>query len=342
MTAQRQAGAPAGHDGKKPRGRLRLGPIVMVAVLATITVKANHLWHGLSVSLGRPSEAQAANNPAANNQAPNNQTGQQQPAPTGAPTQLGASQTSPNPAAPSQTTGQTPAQTAPAQTTSNQAAPNQAASSQAPAGQGAANQAATGQPTAPAQQTAQVQPPAPSGNQPAAGQGAAAPAAGSDATGAANGQDLLAQDQQRKLARDPFNYTDEEVDVLQQLAKRRTELDERARQLDEREALIKAAEQRMDQKMAELKALQATVQDLLKQRNTADEAQLQSLVKIYENMKPKAAAAIFEEMDMDVLLDVVSRMNERKVSPILALVSPTRAKELTYELAERRQMPIPQ
>ena len=45
---------------------------------------------------------------------------------------------------------------------------------------------------------------------------------------------------------------------------------------------------------------------------------------------------------VDVLLDVVSRMNERKVSPILALVSPTRAKELTYELAERRQMPIPQ
>ena len=49
---------------------------------------------------------------------------------------------------------------------------------------------------------------------------------------------------------DPFDYTDEEVDVLQQLAKRREELDLRARQLDEREALIQAAEQRMDQKMA--------------------------------------------------------------------------------------------
>jgi flagellar motility protein MotE (MotC chaperone) len=47
-------------------------------------------------------------------------------------------------------------------------------------------------------------------------------------------------------------------------------------------------------------------------------------------------------MDMDVLLDVVSRMKERKVAPILALVSPTRAKELTYELMQRRQLPIPQ
>ena len=141
---------------------------------------------------------------------------------------------------------------------------------------------------------------------------------------------------------DPFDYTDEEVDVLQQLAKRREELDVRARQLDERAALIQAAEQRMDQKMAELKALQATVEDLLKKRSDAEEAELKSLVKTYENMKPKAAAKVFEEMDMEVLLDVVERMNERKVAPILALVTPTRAKEITFELAQRRQLPISQ
>ena len=325
MSAMQQLpnGKPSGQKPGTRRsilGRFRLTPIIMIAVLATISVKANHLWQGLSVSFGRSSEAQAANNQAGNSQANNNQAGTnqagQQPAnAAGAPTQL----------------GNTPAP----------AAPN-------------------AQP--PSQQTAQVQPPPPAnpatspqantppaGGQPAAGAGTAGNAGAasgsgtSDATnGDGQGQDLLAQEQQRRLARDPFNYTDEEVDVLQQLAKRRAELDQRARQLDEREALVKAAEQRMEQKMAELKALQATVQDLLKQRNAADEQQLQSLVKIYENMKPKAAAQIFEEMDMDVLLDVVARMNERKVAPILALVSPTRAKELTFELAQRRQMPIPQ
>ncbi len=141
---------------------------------------------------------------------------------------------------------------------------------------------------------------------------------------------------------DPFDYTDEEVDVLQQLAKRREELDRRARQLDEREALIQAAEQRMDQKMAELKALQAMVEDLLKKQSEEQEAELKSLVKLYENMKPKDAAQVFEEMDMDVLLDVVERMNERKAAPILALVTPTRAKEITYELASRKVLPLPQ
>ncbi len=141
---------------------------------------------------------------------------------------------------------------------------------------------------------------------------------------------------------DPFDYTDEEVDVLQQLAKRREELEVRARQLDEREALIQAAEQRMDQKIGELKALQAMVEDLLKKRSDEQEAELKSLVKMYENMKPKDAAQVFEEMDMDVLLDVVERMNERKAAPILALVTPTRAKEITFELASRKELPLPQ
>ncbi len=286
---RKSVAASGGKTSRKASGvSIRLIPIVMVAVMATLSVKANHLWQGLSVSIGRPSQAQANNSQAG------------QPAPA-------------------------------AQNAANAA------------GQPAAAPPPTVPPSA-ASQTAQVQPPAPpTGQAPssATAPGAAAPAAAGVASDQA-AQDLLAQEQKRKLVRDPFSYTDEEVDVLQQLAKRRAELDQRARQLDEREALVKAAEQRMDQKMAELKALQATVQDLLKQRNAADEQQLQSLVKIYENMKPKAAAQIFEEMDMDVLLDVISRMNERKVSPILALVNPTRAKEVTYELAQRRQMPIPQ
>lgn len=139
---------------------------------------------------------------------------------------------------------------------------------------------------------------------------------------------------------EPIDFTDEEVEVLQQLAKRREELDLRARQLDEREAMVAAAEQRMEQKMVELRALQTVVEDLLKAQGEAEEEQLQSLVKIYQNMKPKDAAQVFEELDLDVLLQVVARMNERKLAPILGLVSPTRAKEVTYELVQRQTLPF--
>jgi flagellar motility protein MotE (MotC chaperone) len=168
----------------------------------------------------------------------------------------------------------------------------------------------------------------------------AAPASGDVPAPVAEGEAEPAETAAALPEKDPLEYTDEEVEVLQQLAKRREELELRWRQLDEREAMVAAAEQRMEQKMAELKALQTTVEDLLKKRSDEEEARLQSLVKIYENMKPKSAAKVFEELDMDVLLEVASRMNERKLAPILALVSPTKAKEMTYELAQQQSMPF--
>ena len=66
---------------------------------------------------------------------------------------------------------------------------------------------------------------------------------------------------------------------------------------------------------------------------------MQRLVKIYEAMKPKDAARIFDQLDMNILLQVVERMAERRVAPILADMSPKRANELTAEIASRRQMP---
>jgi len=140
---------------------------------------------------------------------------------------------------------------------------------------------------------------------------------------------------------DPFAYSDEEMAVLQSLATRRGELDAREAQIAEREALLAAAEKRMDEKTAELKALQDSIQGLVGQHDEQEREKFKSLVKIYENMKPKDAAKIFEELEMDVLLEVVGRMREQKVAPILAQMQPTKAKDVTFELAQRRQLPVP-
>jgi flagellar motility protein MotE (MotC chaperone) len=151
----------------------------------------------------------------------------------------------------------------------------------------------------------------------------------------------IPKSQYTDLSTDIFDMTDEEIELLQSLAKRREELEQRARDIDEREVLLKAAEQRIDQKITELEQLQAMIEDLLVQHDEQDEAQMQSLVKIYESMKPKDAARIFEELDMEVLLEVVERMKERKTAPILAQMNPERAKAVTLELAQRRDLPIP-
>ena len=141
-------------------------------------------------------------------------------------------------------------------------------------------------------------------------------------------------------AEDPFDLSDEEIILLQQLSKRRAEIDAQARDIEQRGALLAAAEERIEQKMEELRALQAAIQEMLIEHDEQEEAQLRSLVKIYENMKPKDAARIFEQLDMIVLLEVVDRMKERIVAPILAKMNPSKAKAVTLELAQRRELPI--
>ncbi len=151
----------------------------------------------------------------------------------------------------------------------------------------------------------------------------------------------IPEEQISNISTDIFQMTDEELVLLQSLSQRREELEQRAREIDEREVLLKAAEQRIEQRIGELERLQASIEALLVEHDEQTEAQMQSLVKIYESMKPKDAARIFEELDMEVLLEVVERMKERKSAPILAKMNPERAKTVTLELAQRRELPIP-
>jgi len=133
--------------------------------------------------------------------------------------------------------------------------------------------------------------------------------------------------------------TEEEIAILEKLAARREELDKRERDLDLRQTLLQAAEKRIDGKLADLKKIQGTVAELIKKHDDEEETKLKSLVKMYETMKPKEAAQIFEKLDMPVVLDVVERMKEQKSGPILAKMHPEKAQEVTAALAERRKLP---
>lgn len=138
---------------------------------------------------------------------------------------------------------------------------------------------------------------------------------------------------------DGREYSESELDILQSLSKRREDLDQRERNLNESAAMLKAAEKEVDRKLAELNTLKAEIEKLLGQQSQMEDQRITSLVKIYEAMKPKEAATIFNTLDPDVLLSVVSRMNERRLSPILASMDPEKARMVTIRLAEMRQLP---
>ncbi len=135
------------------------------------------------------------------------------------------------------------------------------------------------------------------------------------------------------------NYSASEIQILQDLSKRRDELNKRAEAVGQREALLKAAGVEIDRKIAEMNKIRSQLEDLLNKQKTAENARIDSLVKIYENMKPKNAADIFNAMKMADLLPVISKMNERRSSPILAAMDPDKAREVTIELENQRRLP---
>ena len=123
--------------------------------------------------------------------------------------------------------------------------------------------------------------------------------------------------------------------ILESLQKRRAELDARARELDVREDLLRAAEKRVGGRIDELKDLEARVSATLEQKDEGETARFKNVVTMYENMKAKDAAKIFDGLDIKVLLDVAKAINPRRMSDILALMTPENAQRLTIELAAR-------
>ena len=143
----------------------------------------------------------------------------------------------------------------------------------------------------------------------------------------------------RLITDDPTLLTPAEIDILQQLAVRRDNLDARDREIQTRDGLLKAAEERIEKKIAELQNLRQTIDSLIKKSDAQQDAKVKSLVKIYENMKPKEAAKIFQELEMDTLLEVAESMKERKLAAIMAKLGAERAREVTVELRQLRELP---
>ena len=129
------------------------------------------------------------------------------------------------------------------------------------------------------------------------------------------------------------------MQMFTDMAERRKELDKREQALVTREALLQAAEQEIDRKYQEMDALRTQIEKLLEEQSEEEKARIASLVKIYEGMKPKEAARIFDTLDLDILVNVMSLMSERKLSPILASMNPERARTVTIMLAEQKTLP---
>ena len=121
--------------------------------------------------------------------------------------------------------------------------------------------------------------------------------------------------------------------VLESLGKRRQDLEKQQGQLDLREKLLQATEERIQKRVDELKRLEKRIEGAVEEKRKQDESEIAGLVTMYESMKPKDAARIFDRLSMPVLLKVVRQMKPRKMADILGRMSAEAAERLTVAIA---------
>ena len=131
-------------------------------------------------------------------------------------------------------------------------------------------------------------------------------------------------------------FSNEERSLLLDLRKRRDGLDEKQRLLDQRAAEVNAADEKLNARVQQLTALQSKLEALEAARQQRQSANWGGLVKTYEAIKPRDAAAIFDSLDMQVLLQVLDRMQERRAAAVLAAMQTDRARLATQLLSEMR------
>ena len=124
--------------------------------------------------------------------------------------------------------------------------------------------------------------------------------------------------------------------ALDALKLRRSQIEERERQLIQREATVTAADKQLAERVVELLALQAKLQALENSLKERDEANWSGLVKLYEGMRPREAATIFNALDKPVLLEILDRMKPMKAGLVIASMEAEKARQATADLAGKR------
>ena len=129
--------------------------------------------------------------------------------------------------------------------------------------------------------------------------------------------------------------------ILEKLSARRDALKQRDETLSLREQMLGTAERKLEEGVKDLKRNEERPDGAGAQQAEAERAALKNIVTMYETMKPKDAARVFDRLALDVLVPIVLAMNPRKMADVLALMQSEPAEKLTVALANRARGQTP-
>jgi len=126
-----------------------------------------------------------------------------------------------------------------------------------------------------------------------------------------------------------------EESLAARLLRRERSLDLREQTIEEQEQSLRDAEESLRGELADLQAIRDEIRALKVELDDEHEVQVEKLVKMFESMRAKQAAAVLEEAEVPVALGVLRVMKSQRAGPILAAMTPTHAALLTEKIANQ-------
>lgn len=129
---------------------------------------------------------------------------------------------------------------------------------------------------------------------------------------------------------------EDDSDYIYKLSERKKVLDQREEELNKKAAEIEAQKAAIEKKLVELEEYRTKISTMLQDRIKSDDSKVETLVQVYTNMKPGQAAKIFETMDEDLVIDILSRMKKKSAAEILNLIKTEKAQAFAERYAGYR------
>ena len=146
------------------------------------------------------------------------------------------------------------------------------------------------------------------------------------------------------IAQDNTNPTDKTIEAFEPqecdtvmshlLQKKKASLDRRERTIKARETDLKAAEERVKLELEKLTKIRNEIRESMKDLDENQVEEVKRLVKMFEKMRGKKAAAILEATDQDVVVEVLRRIKPKQAGDAMAAMDPTVAAKLAEKLSE--------
>ena len=123
--------------------------------------------------------------------------------------------------------------------------------------------------------------------------------------------------------------------LLDALRSREAAVKDREHNIEMRKKALDVAQVEIDRRLDALAAAEKRLEATLALANTASDDDIARLTTVYENMKPKDAAALFEAMEPQFAAGFIARMRPDAAAKVMSGLNPQVAYTISVILAGR-------